>query len=207
MTPEDFAAAFAVSRETLDRLRRYEALLRQWNPRINLVARASLDEIWLRHMADSAQLVDLAPPAPGSWVDMGSGAGFPGLVVATLLAARAPQCRVTLIESDARKSAFLLSAAREMGIDIRVETTRIEEAAPREADVVSARALAALDTLLHLAARFRGPVTRLLFPKGRTVETELTEARVHWHIDARLHVSRTDPSGRIVEVRDYHPRR
>ncbi|MBK0400531.1 16S rRNA (guanine(527)-N(7))-methyltransferase RsmG [Limibaculum sp. M0105] len=207
MTPEGFAAEFDVSRETLDRLLRYEAVLRHWNPRINLVARASLDDVWARHFADSAQLVGLAPPSPANWVDMGSGAGFPGLVVAAILAEQAPGCRVSLIESDGRKSAFLHSAAREMGIEVGIETTRIEDAPARSVDVVSARALAPLDALLALAQRFCGSGTRLLFPKGRMVESELTDARAHWHIDARLHVSRTDPSGRIVEVRDFHPRR
>lgn len=207
MTPDDFARAFGVSRETMVRLAALETVLRRWAPRINLVARATLDDLWARHIADSAQLVDLAPPRPGLWLDLGSGAGFPGLVVAAILAERAPDCRVVLIESDARKCAFLHAAAREMGVTVAIETARIEAAFPHRADVVSARALAPLDALLGLAAPFCRPGTVLLFPKGRTVETELTKARQHWHIEARLHASRTDPLGRIIEVRDYHPRR
>ncbi|MDT8345723.1 MAG: 16S rRNA (guanine(527)-N(7))-methyltransferase RsmG, partial [Thermohalobaculum sp.] len=182
------------------RLAALETVLRRWAPRINLVSRATLEDLWARHIADSAQLADLAPPRPGVWLDLGSGAGFPGLVIAAILAERAPDCRVILIESDARKCAFLHAAAREMDVSVAIETARIEAAQPHQADVISARALAALDILLGLAARFCRPGTVLLFPKGRTVETELTEARRHWHIEARLHASRTDPLGRIVEV-------
>lgn len=207
MTPEAFASTFGVSRETLERLAGYERLLAQWNARINLVSRSTLGEVWARHFADSAQLVDLAPAQPGVWVDLGSGAGFPGLVVAAILVERAPGCRVTLIESDARKCAFLSAAAAAMGLVVGVENCRIEDAPPRQADVISARALAPLTRLLELAERFRRPGTRLLFPKGRMVQSELTEADRHWHSDIRLHVSRSDPSGRIVEVLDYHPRR
>lgn len=207
MTPDDFARAFGVSRETMVRLAALETVLRRWAPRINLVSRATLEDLWARHIADSAQLVDLAPPRPGVWLDLGAGAGFPGLVIAAILLERAPDCRVILIESDSRKCAFLHAAAREMAVPVAIETARIEAAHPHLADVVSARALASLDALLGLAARFCHPGTVLLFPKGRTVETELTEARRHWHIEARLHASRTDPLGRIVEVRNYHPRR
>ncbi|MCL5776655.1 16S rRNA (guanine(527)-N(7))-methyltransferase RsmG [Limibaculum sp. FT325] len=207
MTPEEFSAVFGVSRETLERLSRYEALLRQWNSRINLVARASLGDVWARHMADSAQLTDLAPAGVALWVDMGSGAGFPGLVVAAVLAERSPAAHVALIESDTRKCAFLARAASAMDVAVTIQNCRIETAPPRAADVISARALAPLDTLLRLAERFRGPRTCLLFPKGRSVESELTEARAHWHIEARLHPSRTDPSGRIVKIHDYSARR
>ena len=117
--PKDFSDAFAVSRETLARLETYEAKLKQWQKTINLVAPSTLDEVWQRHFADSAQLWALAPPAAKHWLDVGSGAGFPGLVLA-ILGAEKKATRHTLVESDSRKAAFLREVARELGQDHRV---------------------------------------------------------------------------------------
>lgn len=206
MTPEEFRAAFDVSRETIERLRVYEALLRQWNPRINLVSRTTLHELWLRHFADSAQLLGLAPDNLVAWTDLGAGAGFPGMVVAAMLAEQRPEASVRLIESDARKCAFLQAAARVMEVPVQIVTARIERAPAESADVVSARALAPLGQLLAWAQPFCHDRTVLLFPKGRSFETELTAALVDWHIEARLHPSRTEPSARIVEVQSFHQR-
>ena len=127
-TPEDFARAFGVSRETLERLETYEALLKQWQKTINLVAPSTLSDIWHRHFADSAQLLALAPPGAERWLDLGSGAGFPGLVLAILLAERG-HGRVTLIESDTRKAAFLGEVARRVGVAVDILGTRIEKSA------------------------------------------------------------------------------
>lgn len=127
-TPEDFARAFGVSRETLGRLETYEALLKQWQRTINLVAPSTLSDIWHRHFANSAQLLDLAPPRAEHWLDLGSGAGFPGLVLAILLAERG-HGRVTLIESDTRKVAFLGEVARRVGVAVDIRGTRIEKSA------------------------------------------------------------------------------
>jgi 16S rRNA (guanine527-N7)-methyltransferase len=187
-------------------LTRYEALLRQWSPRINLVAKSTLDHVWTRHFADSAQLVALAPAPVRIWLDFGSGAGFPGLVAAILLRERAEPCRFVLVESDARKCAFLRRVAQELGLDVDVRTTRAEALDPFAADVISARALAPLSQLLALAEPFCRTQTVCLFPKGRTVESELTEARRHWHIDAELLVSVTDPDARIVRIFEYNRR-
>jgi 16S rRNA (guanine527-N7)-methyltransferase len=209
--PEDFAAAFAVSRETLDRLITYEKLLRQWQKAINLVAPSTLDAIWHRHFADSAQLLPLAPPHLRSWVDLGSGAGFPGLVIAILLADAAQEpARVTLIESDARKCAFLREVARQTGIAVDILSTRVESAATHVnlplPDVVSARALAPLDKLLQLAAPLFTPLTVGLFLKGKGAEQELAVAEKAWKFKVELVPSRTEKDARIVVIRNLQPK-
>lgn len=200
--PEDFARAFDVSRETIDQLSGYVALLGQWQPRINLVANASLADVWHRHIADSAQLLARAP-ARRTWLDLGSGAGFPGLVIAIML--HGTGSRVTLIESDRRKSAFLSEVARQTGISVEIHTTRIEQIATQgilsPVDVVSARALAPLVRLIPLSLPFFGVEAVGLFPKGRDVESELAEARAGWAFDVETTPSLTDADARIVAIR------
>jgi 16S rRNA (guanine527-N7)-methyltransferase len=201
-TPQDFAAHFGVPPETVDRLILYERLLRQWQKAVNLVAPATLDAVWHRHLADSAQLVALAPPGIHSWVDLGSGAGFPGLVAAIMMPSPSP--RFTLIESDTRKCAFLREVARQTGVAVDILSRRVESARtsvnedlPR---VVSARALAPLDRLLDLAEPLSPPGTTLLFPKGREVAQELQMAESRWQFQVALVPSVTDTHGRIAVI-------
>src|ERR1700761_7198410 len=151
--PEEFAAQTGVSRETLARLKAYADILADWNARHNLVAKSTLPDLWQRHMWDSAQLAALTPPEARTLADLGSGAGFPGLV----LAAMRPELQVTLVESDARKGAFLGEAGRRMGLknQPKIVISRIEAAPPTGADVVTARALAPLGQLLVWAAPHR----------------------------------------------------
>jgi 16S rRNA (guanine527-N7)-methyltransferase len=185
----------------------YANVLERWNTRINLIGRSTVNVLWERHFSDSAQLVGHAPPGIRSWLDLGSGAGLPGLVIAAILAETQPGARVTMIESDARKCAFLAEAARVMALSVAIKASRIEAVEAFEADVISARALAPLDRLLDLSEPFCGKRTVLLFPKGRAVETELTEAERRWHIEAKLHPSLTDPEAQIVEVLRFQRRR
>jgi 16S rRNA (guanine527-N7)-methyltransferase len=211
--PDEFAAAFNVSRETIARLETYVGLLRQWQKAVNLVAPSTLGAVWARHIADSAQLALLAPDAR-TWVDLGSGAGFPALVVAILRAGRAGEAsarpQFTLIESNARKCAFLRDVVRQTGLDGRVAvdilSTRIESAATqatlRGPDVVSARALAPLDKLLALAAPLFASRTVGLFLKGRGLSAELKAAESLWTFDAELIPSRTEREGRIAAIRN-----
>jgi 16S rRNA G527 N7-methylase RsmG len=267
---DDFAAAFDVPPETIARLVHYETLLRQWQKAVNLVAPATLDAVWHRHFADSAQIVPLAPPATRSWIDLGSGAGFPGLVAAILLAPPSPRpspasphapsgrgegqgqmptslgqgreqeqqlpppslpaaapdpnplpargerepaaagvrervpIRFTLVESDARKCAFLREVARQVGIQVDILSKRAESARtsvnedlPR---VVSARALAPLDRLFELAEPLSPPGTTLLFLKGREVGRELQMAESRWQFQVALVPSITDKHGRIAVI-------
>jgi 16S rRNA (guanine527-N7)-methyltransferase len=201
--PEDFAAAFNVSRETLGQLLIYVGLLEQWQPRINLVAGATLPDVWHRHVADSAQLLALAPDAR-TWLDLGSGAGFPGLVIAILAHGKSGP-RVTLVESDRRKSAFLAEVARRTGISVEIHTARIEQIATQRmlevVDVVSARALAPLVRLIPMSLPFFGDETVGLFPKGRDAESEVAQARANWAFDVEMTPSLTDAAARIVAIR------
>lgn len=200
--PEDFARAFNVSRETIDQLKIYADLLAQWQKRINLVANATLPDIWHRHMADSAQLVRFAPTAQ-SWLDLGSGAGFPGLVVAIMM--KPVGTRVTLVESDKRKGAFLAEVARQTGVAVEIRCARIEQIATQgmlgKVDVVSARALAPLTRLIPLSLPFFCDDTIGIFPKGRGVDSEVAEARAVWTFDVETVPSLTDEAARIVVVR------
>jgi len=214
VTPDEVLREFDVSRETSARLEAHIALLTRWNARINLVAPATIDTVWTRHVADSAQLFGLAPTPASTWIDLGSGAGFPGLVIAALAAEKQPGLHVTLVESDTRKAAFLATAAREMSLDVTIEASRIEALAARPHDVVSARALAPLDRLCALAHRFSarqagrqlGSGTVFLFLKGARLDSELTAATAHWHIRAERIASRTDPEATVLRILELEPR-
>lgn len=192
---DGFAEVTGVSRETLDRLICYADLLAKWQTRINLVSTATLPDLWRRHMLDSAQLARYAP-AGGRWVDMGSGAGFPGLVLAILGVGE-----VHLVESDARKCAFLREAARVTETRITLWPRRIETVPPLAADVISARALAPLDRLLAWAAPHRHTHTIHLFPKGREAEGELTAVPGRDTLEVERHVSASDPAATIFVLR------
>jgi 16S rRNA (guanine527-N7)-methyltransferase len=194
-TPEAFARRFDVSRETLARLETYAALLARWTPRINLVSAATLPDLGHRHVADSAQLLALAP-RPRLWLDLGSGAGFPGLVIAIL----APDIRVRLVESDQRKCAFLRRVSEDTGTAIDILPERIEALPPQAADVISARALAPLTQLLTHVEKHLAPGGIGLFPKGRTVHNEIAEAERAWRFPCWVHPSLTDPEAAIVET-------
>lgn len=199
MDRNDLAAQFDVSRETLDRLIRFDALLKKWNPRINLVSRASLDQSWTRHIADSVQVFHCVT-ARGHWVDLGSGGGFPGVIVAILAAEAAPDLKVTLVESDQRKAAFLRTAARECGVRLQVIARRIEAIPPLQADILSARALADLGQLLGFAERHLAADGVALFPKGATWEKELAEARQEWSFELTPIRSRTESEAVILKI-------
>jgi len=189
-----------VSRETLARLERYESLLRKWNPAINLVGRNTLPRAWGRHFIDSAQLWRLRPKDARLWLDLGSGGGFPGLVVAVLAAERDPALRVALVESDGRKASFLSHVCQELGISPKIHRDRAETLAPQGADLVSARALAPLDRLLELAHRHLAPGGVCLFPKGKNSQSELTRARKYWTFDIQQTPSVTDSGGTILKI-------
>ncbi|TDE37003.1 16S rRNA (guanine(527)-N(7))-methyltransferase RsmG [Antarcticimicrobium sediminis] len=193
------SANLDVSRETMDRLNRFVAVLEKWNPRINLVSRNSISEVWTRHIADSLQVFRCTTPI-GHWVDLGSGGGFPGLVIAILAQEMAPDLRVTLVESDQRKSAFLRTAAREAGVRCTVITERIETLEPQEADILSARALADLETLMDYTQRHLKPGGVALFPKGVTWKKECVAARQRWNFNAEQITSKTDPDAVILKI-------
>ena len=188
-------STFDVPRETLQRLDAFVALLRTENERQNLVSRSSLDAMWSRHIADSAQLLLHASAAAGSWIDLGTGAGFPGLMAALLHPAA-----VTMVE-ERRKRVEFLSAAREtlqLPDRTRILGSRVEVVEPAKYDVISARAFAPLDRLLALGERFATPQTRWVLPKGRNAKTELAAAEASWQGEFRLEPSLTDADAWII---------
>jgi 16S rRNA (guanine527-N7)-methyltransferase len=207
---KDRAAALRlvpVSHETETRLDLFVNLFLRWQNAVQLVAKSTLPTLWTRHIADSLQLVALAPDAR-VWVDLGSGGGFPGLIVAIALADR-PGALVHLVESDTRKAAFLREAARVTGAPVKIYAERIESAAERigRVDIVTARALASLSQLIEFAKPLLSDGTRCIFLKGQDVDKELTEAAKSWSIKSTIQPSLTDPRGRIVIVEHVAPSR
>jgi 16S rRNA (guanine527-N7)-methyltransferase len=196
LDPPGFARLSGVSRETLARLEAYAGLLAEWSAHINLVGATTLDDPWRRHFLDSAQLLQFIPAGTRSLIDLGSGAGFPGLVLAI-----SGVSGVELVEADARKCAFLREAARITAAPVILHNMRIETVPPHVVDVVTARGCAPLDRLLVLAQPFIGPDTVCLFPKGERVEHELATARQAWTMDLTRHPSRSNPRGVILCLR------
>jgi 16S rRNA (guanine527-N7)-methyltransferase len=201
---DGFGRVFPVSRETLAKLAAYVELLSAWNRRINLVAPSTMGDLWRRHILDSAQLLPHIPRQARVLVDLGSGAGLPGLILALL---GVPE--VHLIESDQRKAAFLREAVRVTGANAVIHATRAEKSSKLMADVVTARALAPLAELLDIAEPFLQPHTICLYLKGRRVAEELTLARRGWKMQSRLLPSVSDPSGTLLYLeavsRDLRP--
>jgi len=193
--------AWNVSRETEEGLEALAGLVARWTPRINLVSRASLGEIWRRHILDSAQVFFAATAPRGVWADLGSGGGFPGLVVATLARQLAPELRVTLVESDLRKAAFLVTAARELQLPAVVMTERAELMPPIGAGTLSARALAPLPELLALAARHLAADGLAIFPKGASWQSEVDQARKKWSFDLDPIPSITGQGGAVLVIK------
>jgi 16S rRNA (guanine527-N7)-methyltransferase len=207
----DRARAFAlvpVSRETTARLDRFTALLLDWQSRINLIAASTVPVLWTRHIADSLQLLAIAPDAR-KWVDLGSGGGFPGVPIACALAEQG-SAEVHLIESNKKKAAFLREAVRITGAPAIVHAVRIADFCQSfrgALDAVTARALAPLPELLSIAYPLLKKGPQGVFPKGQDVEAELTEAAKCWSIQASLVPSRTDPESRVVLIRRAEPTR
>ena len=200
--PESVLAGFDVSRETRELLAVLVEELRRWQRAKNLVGPGTLDTVWSRHIADSLQLVDAAPGV-GRWLDLGSGAGFPGLVIAVTLK-DVQGARVHCVESNARKCSFIRHAARMTGAPVTVHNARLEEVIPGcagKVDIVTARALAPLARLLDWTAPLLTTGVEALFPKGDNASGELTEARKSWKFDVEMIPSRTDPRGQILRIR------
>lgn len=200
--PEALGNLIDVSRETLERFSRYTELVQKWQPVQNLVAASTLNDIWKRHIADSAQIVPLFPSAR-TWLDFGSGAGFPGLVIA-ICKAENPDFRVHLVESNSRKVAFLRTVIRETGISAQVHDCRIEDFDWPEdqfPDVISARAVASLSELCCYSERFMSEKTVAIFPKGKEFESEINSALHDWNLDLLVRDSAVDVHGKLIEIR------
>ncbi|MES2665608.1 MAG: 16S rRNA (guanine(527)-N(7))-methyltransferase RsmG [Pseudomonadota bacterium] len=189
-----------VSRETFDRLKAFGSMLVKWNGAINLVARGTVEDMWSRHFVDSAQILQFCPPSCDHWADLGTGGGFPGLVIAILVRESRPDTRFTFVESDQRKAAFLRQASRETGANVTVLAERIELCPALAANVVSARALAPLTTLCGYAARHCQAGGTAIFQKGASYSEELEDALKNWRFDHSLHPSQTDPAAVILSI-------
>lgn len=201
---EDSPDWLNVSRETLDDLHAFCRLVEKWNPAINLVSKAGLAGLWDRHVLDSAQIFRLAPPEAKLWCDLGSGGGFPGLVIAVMAKHELPNLQVVLVESDRRKAVFLSEVARLMKLPVRVRTERIENLEPQNADILSARALAPLAALCCFASRHLKPDGTAIFPKGANATEEIREAHQSWTFDLTRHTSRTEAGASVLLLKGIH---
>ena len=197
MTPDDIARLLNVSRETIDKFRAYLTLLEKWQARINLVANSTLAEAWQRHILDSGQLAAFYPPQTKNIMDVGSGAGFPGLVLAIM-----GGVTVDLVESDQRKAVFLSTVIRELDLPAKVHNQRIETLPQLFPDVITARALAPVPKLLKLIENQLSPESVCLFLKGAAVQDELTNLRTYSIMDATTHPSLSGPTGVVLELKN-----
>ena len=193
-------AGVDVSRETIDRLREYESLVQKWNPSINLVSKGDLAHLWRRHFTDSIQLAGLVKEYPPNWLDIGSGGGFPGLVVAAVARELSPETKFTLVESDQRKCVFLRTVIRTLNLNCTVISSRIENCAAQSANSISARALAPLNELFGYSERHLRTGGRMYFPKGQNHADEIHLAQKNWTFDIVAHDSLTDNTAKIIEA-------
>lgn len=189
-----------VSRETSPRLTEFASAVARWNTAINLISNSTLPHLWDRHILDSAQLYTLQSPQARTWLDIGSGGGFPGLVIAILAADESRELSVTLVESDGRKAAFLRQMAQSLSLRATVITRRIENLTPQNADIISARAFAPLPDLCAIAARHLTPAGKALFLKGESYPTEVDAARRTWNFDLKTTPSTTNPASAVLEI-------
>jgi 16S rRNA (guanine527-N7)-methyltransferase len=192
----------SVSRETSDRLKTYHDLLLKWQRAINLVSSNTLADAWDRHFLDSAQLLDVAPTTSGLWLDIGSGAGFPGLVCAIVAAETRPSMAFHLVESDARKCSFLSEVARQCAVPVQITNARIESLHPQNAAIISARALAPLPQLLMFSAPHLAKTGHCLFLKGQTHDAELALAQADWHMTHEVVPSLTSDRSVVLKIGD-----
>lgn len=200
---EALQAVTPVSRETADKLSTYADLVQRWNRSINLIAKGSIEDIWTRHVIDSAQVFDVWNKSGQVWADLGCGAGFPGLVVAMMAQGAGIPSTMHLVESDQRKAAFLRTVSRETSTPVEIHTARIEALEPLQADIVSARALAPLADLLGFAAHHRKPEGQCLFLKGERNGDEIANALAKWRFEVQKFPSRTQPGAAILKIGEF----
>ncbi len=196
----DILAKYNVSRETIEKLKKYESLVKEWNMKFNLIAKSSVDDLWNRHIIDSAQLYSFIRSSDKRLYDFGSGAGFPGIVLAILAGELCPELSVSLIESIGKKVNFLNTVKNQLGLNINIFNERIENLKLGKADVISSRALASLDKLFAYSLPFCSSKTQLVFPKGIKWSEEVVEAQKNWLFDVNIVPSITSEDGHILNV-------
>lgn len=191
---------YSVSRETYDNLKTYQSLLTEWQEKFNLVSSNSLNDAWERHFVDSVQLWKFIPETTQNVLDFGSGAGFPGMVLAVVGKEKTPYLKVSLVESISKKTLYLKEVADKLGVNVEIINDRIENIPAQKADVITSRAMTSLNGLLGYAYRFCKPDTICIFPKGKKYAEELAEAHRHWKFKCRIEPSEISEEGRILIV-------
>ena len=205
---ENLIEKYNVSRETFELLKAYEDSLREWQNKFNLVSKASLDDAWNRHFIDSLQLLPLVPDDAEIIYDFGSGAGFPGLVLAIVLKDKTPYLKIKLVESIKKKTVYLNFVASQLNLtNVEVINNRIENIPTEKADVITSRAMTSLDSLLEYAYRFCGNKTKCIFPKGKKYMEEIAEAKKRWNFDVKAIPSITSDEGAVLEIKDLSAKR
>lgn len=192
---------YNVSRETIAKLQQFAELLKEWNQKMNLVSRNSIDVLWERHILDSAQLIEYIPLTTKKLLDIGSGAGFPGIVLAILMQEKIPQARITLVESITKKTLYLKDVCEHLKLsNVRVENTRVENLQISAPDVITARAVAALDILCGYMAKISGANTESLFLKGQSYKEEIAVAQKQWRFDLDVLPNKYSEDGVILKI-------
>ncbi len=197
---ENILRKYDVSRETFEKLKAYEASLQEWQNKFNLVSSASLQDSWNRHFLDSMQLFKFIPKTAKTLYDFGSGAGFPGMVIAIMAKEKTPYLKVSLVESIGKKTLYLKHVAEQAGVDVTIYNERIENLPQKNVDVITSRAMTALDKLLDYARPFCGKDTICIFPKGKKYAEEIEEARKRWKFDCQIIPSEMSDEGVILII-------
>ena len=206
MKKNEFVKSLNVSRETLNGFYEYESLLSKWNKKINLVSKNTLVDIWERHFLDSGQIIKHVEASGKRWVDVGSGAGFPGLVVALLLRDRKIDCDLVLVEKNPKKGFFLNEVIRKLNLSVEVVNDNIDTLEPLNADILTARAFSELNNLIEVAFRHRKKEGICLFLKGENYRIELDKTLNYWFFDYDIVDSLSSSSGKIIRVKKIFKR-
>ena len=206
MKKNEFVKSLNVSRETLNGFYEYKTLLSKWNEKINLVSKNTLVDIWERHFLDSGQIIKHVEASGKRWVDVGSGAGFPGLVVALLLRDRKIDCDLVLVEKNLKKSFFLNEVIRKLNLSVEVVNDNIYTLEPLNADILTARAFSELNNLIEIAFRHRKKEGICLFLKGENYRIELDKTLNYWFFDYDIVDSLSSSSGKIIRVKKIFKR-
>lgn len=196
---------YNVSRETFEKLKTYECLLKEWQTKFNLVSNSTLENAWERHFLDSVQLFKLIPQTAKTLMDFGSGAGFPGMVIAIMANAKTPYLKVSLVESTTKKTLYLKEVKKQVGVEVEIINERIEKIKPQIVDVITSRAMTSLDALLQYALPFCGKKTVCIFPKGKKYAEELQEAQKKWCFNYQIVDSEQSDEGKILVITDLRP--
>ena len=197
---KNFCEKYNVSRETYLKLKSYQSMLEDWQQRLNLVSRNTIDNAWNRHFLDSVQLFKYIPKSAKTLFDFGSGAGFPGLVLAIMAQEKQPDLKVTLVESINKKTVYLNAVREKISVDVNVINDRIENIIPHQVDVITSRALTSLTDLLKYSYNFTGKNTICIFPKGKKYAEELAEAHKQWKFKCDIYPSEESEEGKILII-------